>query len=283
MNPLKKLINWGQRKSPWIIHFNAGACNGCDIEVVDALTPRFDLERFGIVQKGSPRHADVLVCTGSVTLQTADRLSMIYEQMPEPKFVVAVGACACAGGVFADCYCVKGGIDSVIPVSAYVPGCAARPEAIIDGVVKLLSTLKNKDLAPKTPLVINSEDQLDNMLDEANYAVFGSDTENFQHIDGSNINSFNNASLKENVKEFEDTVIIKGKDVLTNLEAIKNSLEKDVISDENTDNHEHPAEKNMFDLADVDFDPQKFYEEHKHEFSLLSEMIENEEEEKKND
>ena len=138
---IDKLIAWGRKKSLWIIHFNAGSCNGCDIEVVDALTPRYDLERFGMLQQGSPRHGDVLVCTGAVTLQTKDRLKQIYEQMPEPKFVVAVGACACSGGVFADCYCVNGGVDSVIPVDAYVPGCASSPDAIVDAVEKLVSAL----------------------------------------------------------------------------------------------------------------------------------------------
>ncbi|MDO4581040.1 MAG: NADH-quinone oxidoreductase subunit B family protein [Bacillota bacterium] len=141
-NILEKAVDWGRRKSPWIIHFNAGACNGCDIEVVDALTPRFDVERFGMLQKGTPRHADVLVCTGAVTLQTRDRLVQIYEQMPEPKFVLAIGTCACTGGIFDGCYCVAGGIDAAIPVTAYVPGCAARPEAIIDAVVKLLTALE---------------------------------------------------------------------------------------------------------------------------------------------
>jgi len=139
---LQKAVDWGTRKSPWIIHFNAGACNGCDIETIDSFTPRFDLERMGAVQQGSPRHADVLVCTGAVTLQTRDRLKQIYEQMPEPKFVVAVGSCACTGGIFDGCYCVTGGIDTVIPVDVYIPGCAVRPEAIISAVQKLLDTLK---------------------------------------------------------------------------------------------------------------------------------------------
>lgn len=142
MGLLQKAINWGTRKSPWIIHFNAGACNGCDIETVDALTPRFDLERIGILQQGSPRHADVLVCTGAVTLQTRERLKQIYEQMPEPKFVVALGTCACSGGIFDGCYCVMGGVDTVIPVDVYVPGCAVRPEAIINAIQKLLDSLK---------------------------------------------------------------------------------------------------------------------------------------------
>lgn len=144
---LSKAIDWGLRKSPWIIHFNAGACNGCDIEVVDALTPRYDVERFGILQQGTPRHADVLVCTGAVTLQTRDRLRQIYEQMPQPKFVIAVGACACTGGIFDGCYCVAGGIDSAIPVDIYVPGCAARPEALLDAVVKLLGSLEQQQRA----------------------------------------------------------------------------------------------------------------------------------------
>ena len=138
---IQKAIRWGQKKSSWIIHFNAGACNGCDIEVLDALTPYFDVERLGMLQKGTPRHADILVCTGAVTLQTRDRLKQIYEQMPEPKFVIAVGTCACTGGVFDGCYGIAGGIDSTIPVSAYLPGCAVRPEAIIDTVKKLLQSL----------------------------------------------------------------------------------------------------------------------------------------------
>lgn len=142
MKIVNKIITWARTKSPWVIHFNTGACNACDIEIVAALTPVFDLERFGTLLKGTPRHADVLLCSGPVTRQIEDRLIRIYEQMPEPKFVVAVGTCACSGGVFHDCYSVKGGIDTAIPVSAYIPGCPARPEAIIDGVVKLLQSLE---------------------------------------------------------------------------------------------------------------------------------------------
>jgi NADH-quinone oxidoreductase B subunit len=138
----ERLTAWARIKSPWVIHFNTGACNACDIEILDSLTPRYDLERFGVVLKGTPRHADVLLCSGPVTMQTRDRLIRIWEQMAEPKFVVAVGTCASSGGVFDGCYCVEGGIDSVLPVSLYIPGCPARPEAIIDGVVKLLATLK---------------------------------------------------------------------------------------------------------------------------------------------
>jgi NADH-quinone oxidoreductase B subunit len=123
------------------VHFNAGACNGCDIEVVAALTPRYDVERFGAVLRGSPRHGDVLIVTGSVTRQVKERLLRIYEQMPEPKAAVAVGSCAISGGVFQGCYNVYEGVDKVIPVDAYIPGCAPKPEAILDGVVKLLKKL----------------------------------------------------------------------------------------------------------------------------------------------
>ncbi len=144
MNPLTKMINWSRIKSPWIIHFNTGACNACDIEIVAALTPRYDMERFGVLLKGAPKHADVLVCSGPVTRQTRGRLKRIYDQMPEPKFVIAVGSCSCSGGVFDGCYSVESGIDAIIPVSLYIPGCPASPKAIIDGVVKLLASLKEK-------------------------------------------------------------------------------------------------------------------------------------------
>jgi len=145
MKMFDKIIHWGRLKSPWILHFNSGACNACDIEIVAALTPLYDIERFGIQLKAVPRHADVLVCSGPVSRQIQDRLKRIYEQMAEPKFVVAVGACACGGGVFNGCYNILGGINTTIPVSAYIPGCPASPEAIIDGVVKLLQSLEAKE------------------------------------------------------------------------------------------------------------------------------------------
>jgi len=138
---LKGLTTWSRVKSPWVCHLNTGSCNGCDIEILDALTPRFDVERFGILLKASPRHADVLVCTGPITRQIKSRVVRIYEQMAEPRFVMAIGSCASSGGVFWGCYNVLGGIDKAIPVSVYVPGCPPRPDAIIHGVVKLLGAL----------------------------------------------------------------------------------------------------------------------------------------------
>ena len=138
---LNRLVRWSRIKSPWILHLNSGACNACDIEIVATLTPRFDVERLGVLLKATPRHADVIICTGPVTRQIKDRLLRIYEQIPDPKFVVAVGACALSGCVYRGAYNIMGGIDQVIPVDAYVPGCPARPDAILDGVVKLLGKL----------------------------------------------------------------------------------------------------------------------------------------------
>jgi len=142
-NALKQIKTWARVNSPWAIHFNSGSCNGCDIEILATLTPRYDLERLGVQLQGSPRHADVLVCTGPVTRQARERLVRTYEQMPEPKFVIAVGSCGISGGAFQGCYNVIGHIDEVVPVDVYIPGCPPRPEAIIDGIVKLLDKIKN--------------------------------------------------------------------------------------------------------------------------------------------
>lgn len=131
-------------KSPWLLHYDASSCNGCDIEVLACTTPKYDIERFGIINTGDPFQADILLITGGVNNQCEQVVKQLYEQMPNPKVVVAVGICACTGGVFKDCYNIKGGIDTVIPVDVYVPGCAARPQAIIDGVVKALEILEEK-------------------------------------------------------------------------------------------------------------------------------------------
>lgn len=133
---------WARTHSPWLIHFNSGSCNGCDIEILATLTPRYDAERFGVRLQGSPRHADILIATGPVTRQARQRLIRIYEQMPHPRYVIAVGACAISGGVFADCYNVIGHIDEDIPVDVYIPGCPPRPEAIINGLIVLLQKLQ---------------------------------------------------------------------------------------------------------------------------------------------
>ena len=144
---LKKLVDrtyrWAQKNSMWVIHFNTGGCNGCDIEIIDLLTPRYDVERLGIVTQASPRHADVLLCTGPVTRQTRDGLWQIYSQMPSPKYVVAVGSCSNTGGVFEGSDTVLGGVDKLLPVDVYIPGCPVRPEGIIQALVQLRERIAN--------------------------------------------------------------------------------------------------------------------------------------------
>ncbi|MCW4051041.1 MAG: NADH-quinone oxidoreductase subunit B family protein [Candidatus Bathyarchaeota archaeon] len=135
------LIQKSQLKSPWVLHFDCGSCNGCDIEILAALTPKFDLERFGIVNIGDPKQADVLLVTGPANKRNHRVLKNLYNQMPQPKLVIAVGTCACTGGVFHNCPNVLGGVDNVVPVDVYVPGCAVRPEQIIDAVVLALNKL----------------------------------------------------------------------------------------------------------------------------------------------
>lgn len=144
-------------KSPWVLHYDASSCNGCDIEVLAALTPLYDVERFGIINTGNPKHADVLLITGSVNERQIPVIRQLYEQMLEPKVVVACGICACTGGVFKECYNSLGGVDVAIPVDVYAPGCAVRPESIIDAVVQGLGVLEEKSkllaagkLAPAT-------------------------------------------------------------------------------------------------------------------------------------
>jgi ech hydrogenase subunit C len=134
----------GFKQSPWIIHYDASSCNGCDIETLACLTPLYDVERLGVVNTGNPKHADIFLVTGAVNEQSREVIRNIYHQLPEPKVVVSVGICAATGGVFRECYNISGGVDSVIPVDVYVPGCAARPEAIIDGVVRALAVLEEK-------------------------------------------------------------------------------------------------------------------------------------------
>jgi Ni,Fe-hydrogenase III small subunit len=137
------------KKSPWIVHYNASSCNGCDLELVATLTPMYDPERFGIINTGNPKHADLLLVTGSVNARNASVLETLFDQMPSPKAVVAVGICATSGCVFQEAYNVLGGVDKVLPVDVYIPGCAARPEAILDGILRALDVLEQKHLGFK--------------------------------------------------------------------------------------------------------------------------------------
>ncbi|MFA9561254.1 MAG: NADH-quinone oxidoreductase subunit B family protein [Nitrospirales bacterium] len=131
-------------KSLWVFHLATGSCNNCDIEILDCLTPRHDIERFGMLLTGSIKHADVLLVTGAVNRQCIPRIKRIYEQMPQPRLVVAIGECALSRGVFIHSYNCPLPLDHVIPVDVYIPGCPPRPEAIIAGLIKLIEQRKTQ-------------------------------------------------------------------------------------------------------------------------------------------
>lgn len=132
------------RRSVWVFHFNASACNGCDIEVTAAFTPRFDAERFGVKLVSSPRQADVLLVTGPVNRQALPRLLRVYKMVPDPKVVVAVGTCACTAGVFRESPVIAGPLEKYIPVDVYVYGCPPRPHNILSGILEAARILSKK-------------------------------------------------------------------------------------------------------------------------------------------
>lgn len=125
-----------------VFHLAGSACNNCDIEILDMLTPKYDLERFGIVLVGSIRHADVLLLSGVFNKKSAIRLRRVYEQAPKPVVVVAIGMCACTGQMFKDSYNWDEPVANYIPVDAFVAGCPPKPEAMIAAVAKLIGKLR---------------------------------------------------------------------------------------------------------------------------------------------
>lgn len=132
------------KKSPWICYFDCGSCNGCNLEILASITPKYDIERFGCLWRISARHADILMVTGIVNRQSKKRLINVYNQMAKEKYVIAVGSCAISGGPFAESYNAVGPVDKIIPVDLYIPGCPPRPEAIIFGLLKLLRRINAK-------------------------------------------------------------------------------------------------------------------------------------------
>ena len=131
-------------KSIWVFHFASAACNNCDIEILDVLTPRFDAERFGIKLVGSIKHADAMLVSGIVTRKCAPLLKQLYKDAPKPLAVIAFGSCASSQGLFKDSCMRTSPVDELVPVDAYIPGCPPRPEAIIDGVVKVMKKLRGE-------------------------------------------------------------------------------------------------------------------------------------------
>jgi membrane-bound hydrogenase subunit mbhJ len=126
-----------------VFHLAGSACNNCDIEILDALTPQYDLERFGITLVGSVRHADLILLSGIFNKKAADRAVAAYAAAPKPVLVVAIGGCACTGSMFRGSYNWDGPIGRRIPIDAYIPGCPPKPEAMISAVVKLVGKLRS--------------------------------------------------------------------------------------------------------------------------------------------
>lgn len=135
------------KKSIWIYHTNTGACNGCDIEAIDALTPYYDAERFGLKLVATPRYADALLVSGPMTRPVVSAFKRLYESVPDPKLVIAIGSCAIGGGIWYDSYNVVGGVDNIVPVDFFIPGCPPKPEAILHGIGVAVG-LTGKKIAP---------------------------------------------------------------------------------------------------------------------------------------
>lgn len=126
-------------RSPWLYRINAGSCNGCDVELATtACIPRYDVERLGCQYCGSPRHADIVLITGPLTVRVLDKVLRLWDEVPKPKVTVAIGICPISGGVFRDSYAIAGPLDQFIPVDVNVPGCPPRPQAIIEGIAKAI-------------------------------------------------------------------------------------------------------------------------------------------------
>lgn len=145
---LDEVLNWTRKSSVWYMLFGL-AC--CAIEMMQTGGPRSDLDRFGAVPRATPRVSDLIIVSGTLTLKMALRTKLLYEQMPDPKYVISMGSCANCGGLFQLAYSVCDGVDKVIPVDVYVPGCPPRPEALTEGLLKLQEKIQQERWLVRAP------------------------------------------------------------------------------------------------------------------------------------
>lgn len=137
----RPMFNWAMRNSPFPLHFGIMCCA---LEFAAAWDPRYDVERFGVVARSSPRQCDLLIVTGPISHKLKPHLRRLYDQMPEPKWVMCMGECSISGGPFYDSYFIVEGTDTFIPVDIYIPGCPPRPEAMLDGIFKLQQLVREQ-------------------------------------------------------------------------------------------------------------------------------------------
>lgn len=171
---LDAVYNWAKSNSVWPLGF-ATAC--CGIEMIASVTPRFDIARFGSeVFRATPRQADLMIVAGTITKKMAPVVKLLYEQMPEPKWVIAMGACAVAGGVFNEVYSVVDGVDRIIPVDLFIPGCPPRPEAVLYGLMELQKKMRTESLADRQARIAAHQAYQRELSDEATVRHLQDDT-----------------------------------------------------------------------------------------------------------
>ena len=200
MTSLDDLHNWARLSSLWPLLYGT-AC--CFIEFAALIGSRFDFDRFGLVPRSSPRQADLLIVAGTVTMKMAPALVRLYEQMPEPKYVIAMGACTITGGMFsADSTTAVRGVDKLIPVDLYLPGCPPRPEAIFDAVIKLRKKVANESIlerskAEQTHRYLTVDHEMNLVFSENTGEYLNKKSE--KSIESSNLNQIGESS--ENIFE----------------------------------------------------------------------------------